>query len=127
MSQSARRFADLAAIIHVFTGDGTGGKGDIWGDDTKPLCEAAMRRILASPGNTLFVAGHAGMVIGTIQVTLIPGLVARGRTRAKLESIHVRPEHRSFGIGAMMVRQALDFARSQGAGIAELTSHTLRP
>lgn len=120
-------FADLAAIIHVFTGDDTGGKGDVWTGETQPLYEAAMRRILASSANTLFVAERAGTVIGTIQVTFIPGLVARGRTRAKLESIHVRPEHRSLGIGAMMVRHALEFARSHGAGIAELTSHRQRP
>lgn len=87
----------------------------------------AFAEIEASRNTTLFVAEREGEVIGTFQVTLIPGLAARGRRRAKFESVHVAPERRGQGIGALMVAHALAFARENGAGIAELTSNKERP
>jgi GNAT superfamily N-acetyltransferase len=119
-------FADLPGIIHVFMGDETGQHGDVWSDETQATYEAAMRAILASDANTLFVVEQAGQIIGTFQVTLIPGLVARGRLRAKLESVHVRLEHRGQGLGSKMVVHALAFAKAKGAGMAELTSNKRR-
>jgi GNAT superfamily N-acetyltransferase len=86
----------------------------------------AFDEIAASPHNTLFVAERLGRVVGTFQVTLIPGLVARGRKRAKIESVHVAPESRSLGIGAVMMRHALAFAGEKGAGLVELTSDKAR-
>lgn len=83
----------------------------------------AFAEIAASPHNTLFVAQRAGLVVGTFQVTLIPGLVARGRKRAKLESVHVAPECRGLGIGALMIAHALAFAKANGVGLVELTSN----
>ncbi|MBA4271448.1 MAG: GNAT family N-acetyltransferase, partial [Methylobacterium sp.] len=81
----------------------------------------------ASAHNTLFVAEAAGgLVVGTFQVTLIPGLVARGRMRAKFESVHVAPERRGHGIGRIMIAHALAFAREHGAGMAELSSNKSR-
>jgi ribosomal protein S18 acetylase RimI-like enzyme len=65
-------------------------------------------------------------VIGTCQVTFIPGLVARGRLRAKLESVHVRPEWRGHGIGERLVRHAIGIAREGGARIVELSSNKSR-
>lgn len=86
----------------------------------------AFAAIEASTHTSLVVAEEQGAVIGTIQVTLIPGLIARGRMRAKFESVHVAPERRGQGIGALMVAHALAFARENGAGIAELTSNKAR-
>jgi GNAT superfamily N-acetyltransferase len=86
-----------------------------------------LRRDRCQPYNTLFVAERRGRVVGTFQVTLIPGLVARGRKRAKIESVHVAPESRGLGIGAVMMRHALAFAGEKGAGLVELTSDKARP
>lgn len=86
----------------------------------------AFAEIAASPDNALFVAERAGAVVGTFQVTLIPGLVARGRKRAKIESVHVAPECRGLGIGRLMVAHALAFAKGEGAGLVELTSNKSR-
>ncbi|WP_332685314.1 GNAT family N-acetyltransferase [Bosea sp. (in: a-proteobacteria)] len=87
---------------------------------------AAFEAIHASKATTLLVAELEGKVVGTLQVTLTPGLVHRGRTRARLESVHVDPARRSGGIGAAMVGYAIDFARRRGAGLVELTSDKAR-
>lgn len=86
----------------------------------------AFDEVAASPHNTLFVAELDGQVVGTLQVTLIPGLINRGRKRAKLESVHVDPALRGRRIGEAMVAHAVDFARRSGAGLVELTSNKSR-
>jgi ribosomal protein S18 acetylase RimI-like enzyme len=117
---------DLPGIVHVFMGDDGSPKGDIWNEETRPLYEGAMARILADGHQRMLVVENDGVVIGTCQVTFIPGLVARGRLRAKLESVHVRPEWRGHGIGERLVRHAIGIAREGGARIVELSSNKSR-
>ncbi|TAJ30216.1 GNAT family N-acetyltransferase [Bosea sp. (in: a-proteobacteria)] len=91
-----------------------------------PGYESAFAEIDASRDNGLFVAERDGEVVGTFQVTLIPGLVARGRKRGKIESVHVAPECRGMGIGKIMIGHALAFAEQQGVGLIELSSNKSR-
>lgn len=86
----------------------------------------AFEEVAASPANTLFVAERGGEVVGTFQITIIPGLAARGRRRAKFESVHVAPESRGLGIGKIMMGHALAFAREHNVGLVELTSNKAR-
>ena len=119
--------ARIATLIMLGAPQQRKSAAEITAETRDPAYLAAFTEVDASPHNTLFVAEQAGEVIGTFQVTLIPGLAARGRKRAKFESVHVAPECRGQGIGAVMIRHALAFARERGAGLAELTSHNDRP
>jgi GNAT superfamily N-acetyltransferase len=118
--------SDLEAIIHVYMGDSDVGHGDSWEARNLPAYERAFAQIMQSPDNLLFVATLDDAVIGTFQLTLIPGLVGRGRLRGKIESVHVLPGYRNHGIGARMIAHAIDLARARGAGIVELTSNKQR-
>jgi ribosomal protein S18 acetylase RimI-like enzyme len=120
------RADDLPGIVHVFMGDDGSPKGDVWNEETRPLYEAAMASIFSDKNQHLLVVEEGGAVIGTCQVTFIPGLVARGRLRAKLESVHVRPEWRGQGVGERLVRHAIEIAREGGARIVELSSNKSR-
>jgi ribosomal protein S18 acetylase RimI-like enzyme len=91
-----------------------------------PGYAAAFAEIEASRDNALFVAERDGAVVGTFQVTSIPGLVARGRRRSKIESVHVAPECRGMGIGKIMIAHALAFARTLDVGLIELSSNKSR-
>jgi len=92
-----------------------------------PVYLKAFDVIAANPYNTLFVAELEGRVVGTYQITVLPGMAERGRIRAKIESVHVAPECRGRGIGAIMMRHAIGFAAEKGVGLVELTSHKARP
>ncbi|CAH1649036.1 GNAT family N-acetyltransferase [Hyphomicrobiales bacterium] len=92
-----------------------------------PVYLKAFEAVSANPYNTLFVAEREGLVVGTYQITLLPGMAERGRVRAKIESVHVAPEYRGRGIGAVMMRHALAFAAEKGVGLVELTSNKARP
>lgn len=116
----------IAALILLGAPTQTMTPAEIEAEAAHPDYLDAFAEVEASAYNTLFVAEEAGAVIGTFQVTLIPGLVSRGRKRAKFESVHVAPERRGQGVGAVMIAHALAFARENGAGMAELTSNKAR-
>jgi GNAT superfamily N-acetyltransferase len=118
--------ADLESIIRVYMGDADIGHGDSWTPERVPAYQRAFARIMESPDNLLFVATLDGAVIGTFQVTILPGLVGGGRLRAKFESVHVLPDHRGHGIGAKMIAHAIEVAKSRGAAIVELSSNKKR-
>lgn len=117
-----------AVVALVLQGDAAHplSHADAVAEATHPAYLKAFDVIAASPDISLFVAERAGAVIGTIKVVIVPGLAARGRTRARFESVHVAPDLRGAGIGASMVAFASDFARSRGATALELTSHNER-
>lgn len=116
----------VATLIMLGAANQTMTPAEIEAEATHPSYERSFDEVAASPDNTLFVAERAGAVIGTFQVTIIPGLISRGRKRAKFESVHVAPECRGMGVGAVMIGFAIDFARSRGAELVELTSNKSR-
>lgn len=91
-----------------------------------PAYAEAFRRVSASEANHLFVAEQGGRVVGTYQLTVLPGIAERGRTRGKIESVHVDPTLRGSGIGAAMMRHAIVTAREVGIGLVELSSNKSR-
>lgn len=91
-----------------------------------PAYAEAFARLAALPGNALYVAEHEGRVVGTYQLTALPGLAERGRTRGKVESVHVDPALRGTGIGEAMMRHAVVRAREMGIGLLELSSNKSR-
>ncbi len=120
------RAEDVEAIVRLHEADAIGGHGDRWGETHRPAYEAAFEAIAASAQNALYVAEEAGAVVGTFQLTLIPGLTGRGVLRAKLEAVQVRADRRSAGIGAALVADAEARARQAGAVAMELTSNKTR-
>ncbi len=131
---------DLESIVRIYMADEKGGHGDDWSDAARPDYERAMSAILGSHYVRLYVAvadealrdtgrglrSEGGRIVGTFQLSLTPGLVGGGRTRATLESVHVLPEMRGTGIGAVMVERAVADARAAGAATLQLTSNKKR-
>lgn len=91
-----------------------------------PAYAEAFERVAASPANHLFVAEKDGVVVGTYQLTVMPGLAERGTTRSKLESVHVDPNLRGSGVGGVMIAHAIGSARELGVGLLELSSNKVR-
>jgi GNAT superfamily N-acetyltransferase len=120
------RAADLEAIIRLHESDTVGGHGDAWTPENGAAYHGAFAAIQRSADNALFVAVDGGEVIGTFQITLIPSLTSRGALRAKLESVQVRSDRRSQGIGARMIAFAEEAAKARGAAVLELTSNKRR-
>lgn len=109
--------------------------GDARGADTPPLDpdtlsdprhRLAFDEIAADPSHRLVVAERNSEVVGTLQISLIPGLLRFGMKRAMLENVHIRADQRGNGLGSEMVLWAIDQARAAGCGMVQLTSNKVR-
>ena len=91
-----------------------------------PRYHAAFDAITADPNQRLIVAELAGDVIGTLQISFVPGLPNFGMKRGMLENVHIRADQRGTGYGAAMVQWAIERCREAGCGNVQLTSNKLR-
>lgn len=72
------------------------------------------------------MAEKAGEVVGTIQISIIPGMPRFGMKRGLLENVHIRADQRGSGLGTEMVTWAIERCREAGCGMIQLTSNKLR-
>ncbi|MEU8175731.1 GNAT family N-acetyltransferase [Microbispora hainanensis] len=87
---------------------------------------AAFEAVDTDPRNELIVVETDGEVVGTMQLTYIPGLSRRGGERALVEAVRVAVPHRNRGIGREMMRWAIERARERGCALVQLTSDKAR-
>lgn len=87
--------------------------------------ELAFRAIDEDPAHLLVVADD-GEVIGTMQLTLLPGLSRGGATRLHIEGVRVRSDRRSGGLGQAMIEWSIGEARRRGASLVQLTTNAAR-
>lgn len=71
-------------------------------------------------------SGDAGDVVGTAQLTLMPGLTRGGALRLQIEGVHVANRLQGRGIGSAMFAWADEVGRGAGAKFAQLTSDKMR-
>ncbi|MGH8826273.1 MAG: GNAT family N-acetyltransferase [Jiangellaceae bacterium] len=116
--------ADVPAIVALLVDDEIGATRE-QPDDLVPYLDA-FERIDADPGEVLVVADVDGAVVGTLQLTIIPGLSRVGTTRAQIEGVRVGSGQRGSGLGAQLIQWAIDEARARGALIVQLTSDLKR-
>ena len=126
---------DLGTILRLLTDDpisaardGASGASGASGQEALLAHSEAFRQIAADPGNDLVVAEDAdGVVVGTLQLTLIPGLSRRGSARLLVESVRVASEQRSAGVGTALMRWVTDQAApALTVSLVQLTSDAAR-
>lgn len=119
---------DLDAILRLLADDPiSASRGDQARAEDRPAYERAFEAIDGDPAQQLLVVlDDARVVVGTMQLTTIPGLARQGATRLQIEAVWVSADRRSHGIGAAMMRWAISTARSQGAALVQLTSDAAR-
>jgi ribosomal protein S18 acetylase RimI-like enzyme len=115
--------ADLPRLVEMLADDEFGRKRETPGD---PVYASAFAAIDADSNQLLLVGELAGSIVAMLQLTFIPGLSRRGAWRAEIESVRVARDLRGRGIGEWLIRQALQFARERGCGLAQLTSDKRR-
>ncbi|MFD5468451.1 GNAT family N-acetyltransferase [Kitasatospora sp. NPDC127059] len=116
--------ADLPAIVAMLADDPLGATRES-PDDLTPY-RTAFARIDADPHQHLVVAERTGRTVGTLQLTLVPGLSRTGSTRAIIEGVRVHADERGSGLGTELIQWAVDRARELGADLVQLTSDATR-
>lgn len=120
---------DLHALMLLLSDDPiSAGRGDLNIGDDEPAYRQALMRILADESNELVVAEDAaGRLVGTLQLTVIPGMARRGSTRLLVEAVRVASARRSAGIGSTLMHWVIDTAApTTGATLIQLTSDAAR-
>ncbi len=77
-------------------------------------------------GGDVLVALEGGEVVGVAQVVVFAHFQRAGGRCAEVESVHVRADRRSRGIGAALLAAAEGLARDRGCYRIQLTSNVTR-
>jgi GNAT superfamily N-acetyltransferase len=119
--------ADVPAVVGLLAADQLGMARDgVRGDGDLAAYLAAFRAIDADPAHLLVVAEKDGQIVGTFQLSFLPGLAHRGALRAQIEAVRVAADQRGAGLGAAMMAWAIDEARRRGCALVQLTSDKAR-
>ncbi|MGW3203742.1 GNAT family N-acetyltransferase [Streptomyces sp. NPDC001135] len=116
--------ADLPAIVAMLADDPLGAQRES-PDDMSPY-RTALERLDADPNQHLVVAVREDRVIGTLQLTIIPGLSHKGATRALIEAVRIHTDERGSGLGSLLVEWAIDTSRRLNCRMVQLTSDKTR-
>jgi GNAT superfamily N-acetyltransferase len=116
---------DVGAIVELIAADQLGRERD--GGELAPYL-AAFARIDSDPAQLLVVVtDDADEVLGTLQLTTIPGLARGGALRAQIEAVRVTERLRGQGVGGAMLQWAIEEAGRRGCALVQLTSDKRRP
>ncbi|WP_405992172.1 GNAT family N-acetyltransferase [Streptomyces sp. NBC_00986] len=115
---------DVPAIVGMLADDPLGSQRES-PDDLTPYL-AALDRLTADPNQNLVVAVREGRVVGTLQLTVIPGLSRKGATRSVIEAVRIHADERGSGLGTQLIEWAIAESRRQDCQLVQLTSDVTR-
>lgn len=124
--REARR-EDLPRLVELLADDPLGATRESAGPQLHEDYERAFAEIDADPGELLLVAERDGLVVGLLQLSIVPSLTRRGARRAQVEGVRVAREARGEGLGRALLEEALRFARERGCRLVQLTTDKQRP
>lgn len=109
--------ADVPALVALLSGDETGGAREI------ARYEEAYDAVARDSSHYLAVVrAEDDRIVGTMQLTIVPGLARGGVTRMQIEGVRVAASERSRGVGTAMLEWAHGHGRQRGASLAQVTT-----
>ncbi|WP_027669101.1 GNAT family N-acetyltransferase [Rhizobium leguminosarum] len=121
------RLSDLAAIVRLLGDDDLGGAREIVSDPVDARYLSAFAAIEADANQLLAVATDAAdQVVGSLQLSFLPGLSRTGMWRGQIESVRVASDLRGSGLGAQFIEWAIAQCAERGCGLVQLTSDKTR-
>ncbi|MFE2324028.1 GNAT family N-acetyltransferase [Streptomyces sp. NPDC059385] len=116
--------ADLPAIVAMLADDPLGATRES-PDDLAPY-RTALKRLADDPNQHLVVAVRADRIVGTLQLTIVPGLSRKGSTRSIIEGVRVHADERGSGLGTRFIEWAIEKSRAENCDLVQLTSDATR-
>ena len=102
---------DIAAILMLsYEGAAAPGMNKPPEPDS-PATLSAFEAIDTDPNHRLIVAVEDGLIVGTLQISYIPGIGHNGLWRGQIEYVHIRSDRRGNGLGGTMMQWAIDRCR----------------
>jgi ribosomal protein S18 acetylase RimI-like enzyme len=118
---------DVGTIVAMLADDPLGSARERIEDPLPPSYFRAFEAVDHDPNIQLVVAEDGdGIVVGCLQLCILPGLSSQGAARALIEDVRVATHCRSRGIGEQLVQWAVADARARGCKLVELFTHHTR-
>ena len=117
---------DLAAVVTLLADDYKGRVRELAGAALEPGYIEAFAAITADPNQRLLVAEQDGAIVGTFQLSFLPGLSFRGAWRGQIEAVRIASHLRGQGLGREMILWAVERCRERGCRMVQLTTHRSR-
>lgn len=120
------REEDIEAIVQLLMDDVLGRTRE----DASALATDAYLEAFAAidgdPNQLLVVASEADEIVGTLQLSFIPGLARNGAWRGQIEAVRIASSRRGGGIGREMIEWAIFECRHRGCRHVQLTTDKSR-
>lgn len=118
---------DVPAIVALMADDALRAPVESTDPADQDRYDRAFRAVDEDPAHVLVVMETDDRaVVGTMQLTFLPGLARAGATRMQIEAVRVCTSLRGQGAGTAMIRWAVSKAGRRGAGLVQLTSDVSR-
>jgi len=119
--------SDIPSIIGLLADDPLGQTREDASVPPARAYTAAFDVIDRDPNQLLTVVTEGDRVIGTLQITFIPGLSRKGMWRGQVEGVRIAASHRGAGLGRRFFEWAITECRLRGCGLVQLTTDRERP
>jgi GNAT superfamily N-acetyltransferase len=115
----------LPAIVALLADDAIG--AFLEEPSAMDIYERAFDEMQCNPNAAIYIAlDDAGVVVGSVQMSVAQFLVHRGERRVEIAGLRVSQKLRRSGVGGLLLRYVMDEARRRGATVAQFTSNKAR-
>jgi GNAT superfamily N-acetyltransferase len=118
--------ADLSAIIELLADDVLGQSRELVSNPPADEYVDAFQAIDTDPNQLLAVMVDDSCVVGTMQLTFIPGIARRGALRGQIEAVRIASNRRGEHLGERMFEWAIAQCRSRRCAFVQLTTDRSR-
>jgi GNAT superfamily N-acetyltransferase len=119
--------ADVPIIVSMLANDLLGSSRETVSEEVPKHYYDAFAEIDVDPNQFLCIVEESEQIVGTFQLTFIPGLARSGARRGQIEAVRVAVDRRDEKIGAAMFAWAVEECRSRGCSLVQLTTDRARP
>jgi len=117
---------DIPAIIALLADDALGQARELVSDPPSDEYVTAFEAIDSDPDQFLAVMTDGADVVGTLQLTFIPGLARRGALRGQIEAVRIASNRRGERLGEQLFDWAIAECRARGCAFVQLTTDRSR-
>jgi GNAT superfamily N-acetyltransferase len=117
---------DVPAIVALLADDKLGSQREIIGTPLDQRYVDAFQAIEADANQRLVVVADGDEIVGTLQISFIPGIARMGSWRGQIEAVRIAAHRRDSGLGQKMFEWAISECKSRGCNLVQLTTDKSR-
>lgn len=117
---------DIPVLIKMLADDALGATRETVSDPVHPDYLKGFEAIARDPNHILAVLEDETGIVGTLQVSFLPGLSHRGMWRGQIEGVRVASNRRGQKLGHTMIEWAIEQCREKGCRQIQLSTDKSR-